>query len=116
MDRSEKRRVGEIAHEFAHVVLAYMEVEDHKYGGPKAEVLADRLACRWGFQAEIDELNSDGNGPSGEMGITVWYDREFGNLLYMNVAGSSNSLHSNLRVVQGGCSHDNYVLGRSPYS
>ncbi len=53
---------------------------------------------------------------AGEMGITVWCDREFGNQLYMNVAGSSNSFHSNLRVVQGGCSHDKYVLGRSPYS
>jgi len=65
MERSEKGRVGEIAHEFAHVVLAYTEVEDHKHGGTKAEELTDQLACRWGFQPEIDELNSDGNGPHG---------------------------------------------------
>ena len=59
MKRSEKGRVGEIAHEFAHVVL------NHNRGGRKLEAEADQLARAWGFEAEIDELNSDGNGPHG---------------------------------------------------
>ena len=54
MKRSEKGKIGEIAHEFAHVVL------NHDCGGER-EKEADQLACQWGFEAEIREVNSDLN-------------------------------------------------------
>ncbi len=50
---------------------------------------------------------------AGEMGVSVWCDQEFGNLLYMHVAGSGEQLRSDLQVVPGGCTADKYTRGRT---
>ena len=68
MERSPKGRVGEIAHEFAHLVEGYKGDDPYWSGGPAAEAAADELAHQWGFGEEIDELNADGNGPHTRAG------------------------------------------------
>jgi len=50
---------------------------------------------------------------TGGTDMTVWCDQEFGNLLYMHIAGSNEHLRSDLRVVAGGCAADKYMRGRT---
>ena len=60
MKRTPLGRVGEIAHEMSHCVLAHQNVKSHKRGGgPEAEAEADALAKSWGFDAEIDGIDVD---------------------------------------------------------
>ena len=53
MKRSHRARVGEIAHEFAHLLLG------QEQGGEKAEGEADAEARSWGFTDEIDALEKE---------------------------------------------------------
>lgn len=55
MKRTPKARVGEMAHEFAHLVDGWGS--PYPEGGPEAEARPDNLAREWGFTEEIAELN-----------------------------------------------------------